>query len=81
MAYDQAAADWQREANQAQERIAAVLADLDAIGANVGTDVNLGSFLQRTHSELCWRWHIGCLSVRIRRVLCGEEGDGSETDA
>lgn len=47
---------------QAAARIAAVLADLDAIPASMG---------QGTHHDTCWQHHAGCLAARIRRTLEG----------
>lgn len=65
MAYDQAAADWQREATDARERIAVVLAELDGVMP--------GFLAPETHAGECWRIHVGCLAARIRRTLTGED--------
>lgn len=54
MAYDQTAADWQRNAEQARDRIAAVLADLDRVPAIFAPRA-------QTHDDDCWQIHTQCL--------------------
>lgn len=44
-------------------RVTAVLADLEHVRAKAGT----------THHDACWDEHAGCLAVRIRTTLTGED--------
>jgi hypothetical protein len=53
-------------AEQAQERIAAVLADCARIERESAAD-------EGTHDTDCWLAHNACWAVRIRRTLTGED--------
>lgn len=61
---------WEMTDQQAAERIAAVLVDLEQVHPMYSVEMD-----SRHHHANCWREHASCLAARIRRILTGEEPD------
>ncbi|HEV2929943.1 MAG TPA: hypothetical protein VGW74_14720 [Propionibacteriaceae bacterium] len=79
MAYDQIAADAIRDTADAQQRIAAVLADLDQVDAThrhadkAGIDICTHCTEQYTRVLVSWPCPAAELAARIRRTLTQSE--------